>query len=181
MDHHDPEKRIADSARQPANASGGTDEELRRFPGQSRAPKPRSRRQRLGSVLMTLLTISFIAAWPAGLVGALLTWQYPIHSWVGQLCTSDQHIETYPTYGRSPGTGYRCVNPDGTTTDRIDAGAEANLLVGAVSYVPCWLTVFLVVRGRDIRAQRKLAAVGTPTVVTFGGSAPPPPGERPGF
>jgi hypothetical protein len=130
---------------------------------------------------MQLLVISFIAAWPAGLVWALLTSQYPIHSWVGHLCTSDQHIETYTTYGRSRGTGYRCVNPDGTTNDRIAAGTEAGLLVGAVSYVPCWLTIFLVVRARDIRAQRKLAAVGTPTVVTFGGSAPPPPTESPGL
>jgi hypothetical protein len=161
--------------------SGCAGQELRRFPGQSRPAKPRSRRRRLGDVVTQLLTISFIAAWPAGLVGALLTSHYPIHSWVGHLCNSDQHIETYTTYGRSRGTGYRCVNPDGTTTDRIDAGTEAGLLVGTVSYVPCWLTIFLVVRGREIRARRELAAVGTPTVVTFAGSATPPPGEAPGL
>jgi hypothetical protein len=155
------------------SAADSTNPELRRFPGQSRPAKPRSRRQRLGDVVAQLLTISFIAAWPAALVGALLTSQYPIHSWVGQLCNSDQHIETYPTYGRSRGTGYRCVNPDGTTNDRIAAGTEAGLLVGAVSYAPCWLTIFLVVRGRGIRTRRSLAAVGIPTVVTFAGSAAP--------
>jgi hypothetical protein len=128
-----------------------------------------------------LLAISFFAAWPAALIGALLTSQYPIHSWVGHLCNSDQHIERYPSYGRSPGTGYRCVNPGGTTNGGFDAGFEAGLLVGAVSYVPCWLTIFLVVRGREIRAQRTLAAIGTPTVVTFGGPTPPPPSEYPGL
>lgn len=81
MDQDDPEKRFADFERQLANASGGVGQELRRFPGQSRAPKARSPRQRrAGGIRDRLWTIWKIVLSGAIAVGVVMALGSAVHN-----------------------------------------------------------------------------------------------------